>query len=140
MSRKLVTINLSELKNYILDKIAIFPEIQGVYLFGSCLEKLRPNSDIDIGIILDKFLNEDKNIFIEKLYYYLGHFNGHSFDITSIRDTNIIIAFKILNKGLPIYINDQESVSDLIEFISRRYLDIYPRYRKALEMISIGGN
>lgn len=36
MPRELVTIDLNELKNYILDKISAFSEIQGIYI----MEKL----------------------------------------------------------------------------------------------------
>ena len=136
LSGELITIDLEKLKGYVASKLAKFPEIQGVYLFGSSLDKMRPDCDIDLGIIFDEKLSEDIDLLIEKVYYALGRFDGHSFDIVSVRDVNAILSFRIFHQGMPLYIADNDKVTDLMERVSRIYSDIYPRYRRALEIIS----
>ncbi|MFO7152507.1 MAG: hypothetical protein DIU66_004600 [Bacillota bacterium] len=41
--------------------------------------------------------------------------------------------------GIPVFIKDDDIVSDLIEKVSRKFSDVYPRYRKALDLV-IGVN
>jgi predicted nucleotidyltransferase len=136
MPLELITIDLEKLKIHISSKLMGFPEIQGAYLFGSCLEKMRPDSDIDLGIIFVESPKQKVDLLIEKVYSLLGRFDGHPFDIVSVRDVNIILAFKIFRHGIPVYISDNDKVTDLIEQISRKHSDIYPRYRRALEIVS----
>jgi len=136
MSSELITIDLEKLKTYVSSKLTKFPEIQGAYLFGSSLEKMRPDSDIDLGLILNESLNQSVDLLIEKVYFSLGRFDGHPFDLVSVRDVNAILAFNIFHHGIPVYIFDNDKVTDLIERVSRIYSDIYPRYRRALEIVS----
>ena len=138
MSRNLIRVDLEKLKKYIVNKLERFSNVKGAYLFGSCLEMMRPESDIDLGIIFAEDLNSQGNtdLFIEKLYHSLGHFDGHPFDIVSLRDVNTILAFKILREGLAIYISDKDNVTDFMEQVSRKHSDVYPRYRRALEIIT----
>lgn len=135
MPHELITIDLEKLKSHISSKLIEFPEIQGAYLFGSSLGKMRPNSDIDLGIIFVENLKQNVELLIEKTYFSLGRFDGHPFDIVSVRDISAILAFKIFRHGIPVYISDNDKVTDLMEQISRIYSDIYPRYRKALEIV-----
>ena len=67
LSGELITIDLEKLKGYVASKLAKFPEIQGVYLFGSSLDKMRPDSDIDLGIIFDEKLSEDLSLDVESI-------------------------------------------------------------------------
>ncbi|MDI3481638.1 MAG: uncharacterized protein PWQ97_1293 [Tepidanaerobacteraceae bacterium] len=97
---------------------------------------MRPDSDIDLGIIFVENPKQKIDLLIEKVYFSLGRFDGHPFDIVSVRDVNTILAFKIFRHGIPVYISDNDKVTDLIEQISRKHSDIYPRYRKALEVVS----
>lgn len=139
MPRDLVKIDLEKLKNYVVQKVRSFDEIAGVYLFGSSLDLMRPDSDIDLGIIFYDYVDENKaEDSIEKLHVKLLNFEGHPFDIHSVNHSNTIIAFNILRNGLPIYIGDENTVTDLIEKVSLKYKEVYPRYRKAVEMILEG--
>ncbi|MDI3534916.1 MAG: uncharacterized protein PWQ82_1281 [Thermosediminibacterales bacterium] len=138
MPRELVKIDIDKLKKYVKEKLNSFSEIAGVYLFGSSLEKMRPDSDIDLGIIKRPGViktERELEIFLEKIILSLNRFEGHSFDIVSVQDVNTILAFEILKKGMPIYIKDKETVTDLIESVSRKYSEDYPRYKQALELI-----
>ena len=110
MSSELITIDIEKLKTYVSSKLMKFPEIQGAYLFGSSLEKMRPDSDIDLGLIFNESL-QSVGLLIEKVYFSLGRFEGHPFDIVSVRDVNTILAFKIFHHGVPIYISDNDKVN-----------------------------
>lgn len=137
MPRNLIKIDLEKLNEYIFSKLKQFPEIEGAYLFGSCLEMMRPESDIDLGIIFKENLkSQNVDFIIEKIYRFLGHFDNHPFDIVSLRDVNTILAFKIIHKGQLVYISNKDSVTDFIEITSKKYSDVYPRYKKALEIIT----
>ncbi|MGB9812627.1 MAG: nucleotidyltransferase domain-containing protein [Thermovenabulum sp.] len=139
MPRDLVKIDLDKLKAYIIQKLSSFDEIAGVYLFGSSLDLMRPDSDIDIGIIFYDFVDEEKaEDIIETLYLKLLNFEGHPFDIRSVNHSNTIIAFNILRNGLPVLVKDEDAVTDLIEKVSLKYKEVYPQYKRAVEMILEG--
>ncbi|ADL08874.1 nucleotidyltransferase domain-containing protein [Thermosediminibacter oceani] len=139
MPLDLIQIDREKLKIYIEEKLGQFDEIAGVYLFGSAIDKMRPDSDIDLGIILvPGAVKSEKELalFLEKLYLALRNFDGHPFDLISVRHVNTILAFEILRHGVPLLIKNDEVVSEVIESISRRYRDVYPRYKKALQIIT----
>ncbi|KXG78367.1 hypothetical protein AN618_04330 [Fervidicola ferrireducens] len=138
MPRELIEIDREKLKAYVTEKLYCFNEIAGVYLFGSAVDKMRPESDIDLGIITVPGAVKSEielELFLEKLHLSLRNFEGHSFDLVSVTDANVILAFEILRYGIPIFIKDEDVVSDVIEHVSRKYADVYPRYKKALELI-----
>ncbi|MDN5332101.1 MAG: uncharacterized protein PWP45_1326 [Tepidanaerobacteraceae bacterium] len=142
MPRELIEIDREKLKAYVTEKLYRFKEIAGVYLFGSAVDKMRPESDIDLGIITVPGAVKSEielELFLEKLHLALRNFEGHPFDLISVTDANVILAFEILRYGIPMFIKDEDVVSDVIEHVSRKYADVYPRYKKALELI-IGVN
>jgi len=49
-----------------------------------------------------------------------------------------LFVFRVIKEGKLVYCRNMDRVTDLIEYVSRRYADLYPRYRKALEEI-LGG-
>ncbi len=139
MPSDLVQIEKHRLKAYIEEKIGQFSEIAGIYLFGSALGRMRPDSDIDLGLILvPGAVKSEKELdfFLGKLYLALRNFEGHPFDLVSVRDADTILAFEILRHGVPLLIRDEAVVLDVVEAISRRYADVYPRYKKALEIVT----
>ena len=139
MPSDLIQIDRCKLKAYVEEKVGQFSEIAGVYLFGSAVDRMRPDSDIDLGLILmPGAVKSDKelDLFLGKLYLALRNFEGHPFDLVSVRDVDTILAFEILRHGVPLLIRNEVVVSDVIESISRRYADVYPRYKKALEIIA----
>jgi predicted nucleotidyltransferase len=102
---------------------------------------MRPDSDIDVGIILQTGAiksEKELDLLLAKLANALGNYEGHIFDIVSIGNVNNILAFKILKKGEPIYIKDEGKVTDMIEIVSRLYSENYPRYKEALKIILEG--
>jgi len=139
MPSDLDQIEKHRLKAYIEEKIGQFSEIAGIYLFGSALGRMRPDSDIDLGLILvPGAVKSEKELdfFLGKLYLALRNFEGHPFDLVSVRNVDTILAFEILRHGVPLLIKDEAVVLDVVEAISRRYADVYPRYKKALEIVT----
>jgi predicted nucleotidyltransferase len=138
---ELIELDRLKLSRFVREKLEMFPEVVGAYFFGSVLEKMRPDSDIDVGIILqtDAIKSEKElDLLLAKLANALGNYEGHIFDIVSIGNVNNILAFKILKKGEPIYIKDEGKVTDMIEIVSRLYSENYPRYKEALKIILEG--
>ncbi|MDN5313331.1 MAG: uncharacterized protein PWQ68_2305 [Thermoanaerobacteraceae bacterium] len=138
---ELIELDRLKLSRFVREKLEMFPEVVGAYFFGSVLEKMRPDSDIDVGIILQTgAIKSEKELdfLLAKLANALGNYEGHIFDIVSIGNVNNILAFKILKKGEPIYIKDEGKVTDMIEIVSRLYSENYPRYKEALKIILEG--
>ncbi|NPV73558.1 MAG: nucleotidyltransferase domain-containing protein [Pelotomaculum sp.] len=56
-----------------------FPQVAGAYWFGSSLEACRPDSDIDIGLVLEDIkLIERKKAHLEaEIRDSFGAYNGH---------------------------------------------------------------
>jgi len=139
MPSELVQIDRDKLKAYVEEKVGRYSEIAGIYLFGSATCKMRPDSDIDLGIILvPGAVESDKEVdlFLAKLYLALRNFERHPFDLVSVCDVDTIFAFEILRHGVPLRVKNEAVVSEVIESVSRRYADVYPRYKKALEIIT----
>lgn len=115
-----------------------FPEVAGAYLFGSILGDCRPDSDIDLGLILEAGINPDSlegDRLEAGIALLLPPFEGHAFDIALVNQSKPIFAFRVISEGKLIYVKNRERVTDVMEYVSRKYADLYPRYRAALEEI-----
>lgn len=113
-------------------------EIAGAYLFGSALELCRPDSDIDIGLVIKPLSGEPENYYFKVALIVegrLGRLDGHPFDVIPLNTASSIFAFKVIKNGHLIYGRDHETITDFIEIISRRYGENYPRYIKSLKDI-----
>ncbi|MDD4238952.1 MAG: nucleotidyltransferase domain-containing protein [Desulfotomaculaceae bacterium] len=114
-----------------------FPQIAGAYLFGSCLGGCRPDSDIDIGLVLEDIdISERERAQLEaSIRNSFYPVNGHTYDIVLLELNNPIFCFKVIKEGRLIYIRNIDRITDVMEIVSRRYADLYPRYRRALQVI-----
>ncbi len=115
-----------------------FPEVAGAYLFGSILGHCRPDSDIDLGLVLEGGLTPDSpegDRLESALAILLPPFRGHRFDITILRPDKPLFAFKVIREGKLVYSRNPDRIADVVEIVSRRYAELYPRYRQALEEI-----
>ncbi|MGI9861795.1 nucleotidyltransferase domain-containing protein [Moorella naiadis] len=113
-------------------------EIAGAYLFGSALELCRPDSDIDIGLVIDPLAGPPEEYYeriANSIANRLSRLNGHPFDVVPLNIINSIFAFKVIKSGRLIYNGRPLIVSDFIEKTSRQYAENYPRYWEALKMI-----
>lgn len=115
-----------------------FPQVAGAYLFGSILGGCRPDSDIDLGLILEAGIGPESyegDKLEAAISIQLSPIGGHAFDIVILNPDKPLFAFKAISGGRLIYSRNQDRVEDVIEYVSRRYADLYPRYRQALEDI-----
>jgi len=114
-------------------------EVAGAYVFGSALDLCRPDSDIDIGLVIapltglpEEYYEELVNLIADQLLKY----DSHPFDIVPLNIVNSIFAFKVIKNGVLIYNPKPSVVADFIEKTSRQYGENYPRYREALKEIT----
>jgi len=138
MPNNMVKINLEDIKKELIPVLEKYPEIAGAYLFGSALDCCRPDSDIDIGLIIDdekKYSDQDCQLIIEKILRTLSPINKHQFDLVILKSSEAIFSFRVIRNGTLIYNRDNTVVTDFIEKVSQKYRKVYPRYNKALEMI-----
>ncbi len=138
MPNNMVKIYLEDIKKELVPVLEKYPEIAGAYLFGSALDYCRPDSDLDIGLIIvddEKYSDQDCQLIIEKILRTLSPINKHQFDLVVLRSREAIFSFRVIRSGILIYNRDTALVTDFIEKVSQKYRDVYPRYNKALEMI-----
>lgn len=133
----LIHIDQECVKKQVANILKDFPQVAGAYLFGSCLGGCRPDSDIDIGLVLEDINISDREkaqlvASINNLFYPL---DGHVYDIVLLELNNPIFCFKVIKEGRLIYIKTAERIADVMEIVSRHYADLYPRYRRALQEI-----
>ena len=120
--------------------LAGFPQVAGAFIFGSILGECRPDSDIDLGLILEAGISTDSPAgegLEAGISMRLPPIDGHPFDLVLINPDKPIFAFKAISQGKMIYVRDHNRVTDVIELVSRRYAELYPRYRRALEEIFV---
>lgn len=138
MLNNMVKINLEDIKKELIPVLEKYPEIAGAYLFGSALDYCRPDSDIDIGLIIgdeEKHSDQDCQLLIEIILRNLSPINKHQFDLVILKSSEAIFSFRVIRNGTLIYNRDNTVVTDFIEKVSQKYREVYPRYKKALEMI-----
>lgn len=116
--------------------------IGAAYLFGSMLDYCRPDSDIDVGILLapDILCSErEAEKILEEIYMELAPVNNHPYDIIILNNCSAIFAYRVITRGRLVYTGDEEAITDFMEKVSRRRAENYPRFRRALELI-VGGD
>lgn len=133
---ELVTLNLEAVQERVIAVLREFPAVVAVYLFGSALGACRPDSDLDLGLLIQPADDaRQSEALADRMATRLGHFHGHPFDVLVLNFLDSILAFRIVKSGKLLYAQDQLAVSDFIEMVSRRYGENYPRYREAIRAI-----
>lgn len=115
-----------------------YPNVAGAYLFGSALDQFRPDSDIDIGLILSVAVKPESRageLLAGAIAAALTPVDGHDFDIVLLNPDRPLFTYKVISRGRLIYRHDDKRITDVMEYVSRRYGEVYPRYRVALAEI-----
>lgn len=60
---------------------------------------------------------------------------SHEFDVNVIDTSGTVFAFRVISDGLPLQVNDEACMADLMERISRAYAEDGYRYRLAVDEI-----
>ena len=134
----MVRIDEDRIKEAVGSALMDMKEIAGVYLFGSALGLCRPDSDIDIGMVIKPLYGKPDKYYLDialAAETRLDPIDGHPFQVVPLNITDCIFAFNVIRKGRLIYESDHEAVTDFMEIISRRYGENYPRYIKYLKEI-----
>lgn len=115
-----------------------FPLVAGAYLFGSILGPCRPDSDIDLGLVLEKEVRPDTvggDRLEASIALALPPVDGHPFDLVLLNPDRPIFAFRVIKEGKLVYCRNMDRITDVVEYVSRCYGELYPRYRNALKEI-----
>jgi len=137
--RSMVRIDEDRIKGAVVSTLMDMKEIAGIYLFGSALGLCRPDSDIDIGLVIKPLYGKPDKYYLDialAAETRLDPIDGHPFQVVPLNITDCIFAFNVIRKGRLIYDPDHEAVTDFTEIISRRYGENYPRYIKYLKEIA----
>ncbi len=139
--KKLVKEDISLIIKKLIPVLKLRKKVVGAYLFGSILEQCRPDSDIDVGLLLAPGISYSEKE-VEKIQADilddLPPIKNHSFDLVILNHSSAIFAFRVISQGRLIYASDLEAVTDFKEIVSRQRAENYPRYRRALESICKG--
>ncbi|MBS4031239.1 MAG: hypothetical protein KGZ63_07465 [Clostridiales bacterium] len=138
---KLISVHIDSIVEKLTPVFESRKVIAGAYLFGSILELCRPDSDIDVGILLapdNSYSEKEAEIILEEICLELPPLNCHPFDIIVLNSSSAIFAYRVITQGRLIYTADAEAITDFMEKISRQRAENYPRFRQALELIARG--
>ena len=127
-------------KKGLLHFLAMQPDIIAVYLFGSAASgKTRPNSDIDLAILLARQQNggqgdDDVLARFDREMTLTGalesYVSDRSLDVIFLDTTPLLLRFQVLSTGYLLYENPARR-AERVEFevsTVRRYLDMKPFY------------
>lgn len=105
-------------------------EIQFAYIFGSLAEGVPgPESDLDLGIYLDKSSISDPDPLYEtKLSLEIEKAINENFevDILILNRASLVLKYQVTNKGELIYYKDEAEARDYEALIRKKYFDFYP--------------
>lgn len=135
---QLISVDLNMIKENLIPALKSGKTIAGAYLFGSVLDYCRPDSDIDVGILLSPGLlysEKETEKILEEIYLELPPVKNHPYDIIILNSCSAIFAYRVITQGRLIYAGDEEAITDFMEKISRQRAENYPRFRRALELI-----
>ena len=130
--------DIDAIRSKVQDAVADQPEVVAAYLFGSALTGgFRADSDIDIALFLTGVVADSReaDLVAGDVALRLGSLESHEFDVNVIDPSGTVFAFGVISEGMPLQINDEACMADLMETISRAYSEAGYRYRLAVEEI-----
>ncbi len=138
---KLVSVDTSAIIEKLNPVLEAQKEVVGAYIFGSILGRCRPDSDIDVGLLLAPLVfygEREAERITEEMIESLPSFNNHPFDYIILNRSSAIFSYKVITQGQLVYARRLDAVTDFMEKVSRQRAENYPRYREALEAIVKG--
>lgn len=103
-----------------------YPQVQAAYLFGSQLtgKNLHQESDIDIGVFVDKYVFDLK---VKLLSELSGLFNRIDLVMMEIADIpDFLLAYEIVKENKPFFYRENFNYVNFATQIIMRYLDMKP--------------
>lgn len=134
---KLQRIDLQAVEARVRQVLDRFPAVCGAYLYGSCLEAFRPDSDIDLGLILAvdpaSHLADTTDVEVEA---QLGRFDGHPFHVLTLTAETIEFSFGVVRRGRLVYEADASRIGEFRYRVAMAHDDLLPfliSFRRARE-------
>lgn len=131
MSRRLVRLPAEVVRERVRLVSAGFPGLVAAYLFGSAHGEFRPDSDVDVGVILRD--GEDQTT-EDRLEVAMGSIDGHPLHVTTLHEGDAF-SFRVLREGKLLFTADETLRTD---FLARAALQHYydaPHLRTAQEAL-----
>jgi len=138
MGTHLVSVDKEAVIKQVNEVLPHFPQVAAAYFFGSALGLCRPDSDIDLGLVLEEGIDPESAVGARlegEVVMALRPIEGHPFSVVLLNPCQPIFTFRVIKSGELIYVRNFERLTDVIEFVSRRYADLYPRYERALKEV-----
>lgn len=133
---QLVRVDLDRAALRVREVLSRLPEVVAGYLFGSALGPCRPDSDVDLGLVLAPGTPEPAGWGLAgleaRIEHLLGDVDGHPFHVTVLSTRHVLFALPVLRDGLLVYVRDPDALTDFIERVARAYPDLRRRYEQAL--------
>ena len=103
------------------------PGIQFAYLYGSLLDSDRIH-DVDVGLFLDGLTTAHQTTLLDNLSVTLRAAVHIPVDLRILNDAPLTFLYHVL-RGRLLFCRDEAFLTDLMEDIPRRYLDLAPFLR-----------
>lgn len=97
------------------------------YLFGSCARRMaKPNSDVDIAVLLDGRGEELYEAFRRLLVGVCDTLETERVDLLLLSSAPPSLRFEVMTTGTVLYARSDEALNDFEADVTRRYLDTAP--------------
>ncbi len=137
----LVKVEESQIRNKIVSVLEGHEMIAGAYLFGSALKRCRPDSDIDIGLVMmpgSDISEKELDLIEARIHRGLSPLGTHQFDLVFLTLRDVFFSHKAIRSGKLIFARDMDAITGFTETVSNIHRCEYARYRQALETIALG--
>lgn len=100
-----------------------FPELQGIYLFGSYAHGTqRPGSDVDLALLFKPSGHMDsRNLPMHPLHQRLHRLAGCNFDLVDLRRASTVLQKEVVMLGRRIYCADEAAADEFDMAVMSRY-------------------
>ncbi|MDA8066300.1 MAG: nucleotidyltransferase domain-containing protein [Thermaerobacter sp.] len=123
----LVRLALEDVAERLRGVLPRHPQVAGAYIYGSALDVCRPDSDIDVALILEQEpsrpLDDTTDVVVEAA---LGRYGNHPYHVVTLRSEQVPFSFRVLRTGWLIYERDHARVADFIFRVARQHEDLAP--------------
>ncbi len=141
---EMVRVHRDAVARKIAEVCAAYGDVVAAHLFGSALGTMRPDSDIDVGVILRPAggargagLAEELRLEGE-LEERLGRHDGHHFQVTILQAAadHSFFAVNALQEAVLAHVADPVALSDFLEHVAYLHRRDGPRHWAALAEVS----
>lgn len=118
-----------------------FPEIQGIYLFGSYAGGTqRPGSDVDLALLFQPSDRMDsRNLPLHPLHPRLQGLAGCNFDLVDLRQAPTVLQKEVVMLGRRIYCADERAADEFDIAVMSRYQKLNEERAGILEQFRTTG-